>query len=69
LRNFGQDARIVHDKSLFVLDVSPNWHIVMQPFLLLKQCRFPKVCKDLSPRAQPKPSIKKELETQACKFN
>lgn len=66
LREFGQDARIVHDKFLFVLDVSPNRHIVMQPFALLRKRPFPKVSKQLSFKAQPKPSVKKELETQAC---
>ena len=43
LREFGQDARIVHDKSLFVLDVSPSWHIVMQPFLLMQKRSLPKL--------------------------
>jgi hypothetical protein len=41
----------------------------MQPFLVLQQRRFPKVCKALSSKAQPKPSVKKELETQACNLN
>ena len=41
----------------------------MQLFLLLQQRLFPKVCKELSPKAQPKPSVKKELETQACNLN
>ena len=52
LRELGQDACIVHDTPLFVLNVSPSWHIGMQPFLLMQKRCFPKLFEQIPPKAK-----------------